>query len=278
MSNLMPRPRIVSCLTSHISRPIMHSFLIPLPQEYSFELCLQFLRRSPREMLHTCSETEIHKLLQVQGVPVLFRICVKDSQHLVVTILNTSITSKIKEELERYIRDWLDLDTDLKPFYKLAAKDKILSALVKKFYGYRIVGQPDLFESIVWAVLGQQINLPFAYTLKQRFVEQFGTQVKFNDTVYHLFPEPAVVASLKDADLLHLQFSRQKSKYIIGLGEAFASGMISKELIKDLSFEEAKEQLMKIKGIGNWTANYVLIPVPECFSAGRCRVAQRHKK
>src|SRR6185295_8612416 len=60
-------------------------------------------------------------------------------------------------------------------------------------------------------------------------------------------------------DLLPLQFSRQKSKYVKLIGEAFAGGAISKEGLSKLSFEEAKTELMKIKGIGNWTANYALM-------------------
>jgi DNA-3-methyladenine glycosylase II len=59
--------------------------------------------------------------------------------------------------------------------------------------------------------------------------------------------------------LLPLQFSRQKSKYTVLLGEAFASGEISKEKLKGLSLEEAKNMLMKVKGVGNWTANYALM-------------------
>lgn len=237
----------------------MNSFLIPVPEAYSFDFCMDFLKRSPRELLHTCSETGIFKLLRVYGDPVLFRVCYNSGGHFEVTVLNTHITPEIVTALEKYIREWLDLDTDLKPFYELAAKDKILGSLVKKFYGYRIVGQPDLFESMVWAVLGQQINLQFAYTLKQRFVQQFGTQIKFGDKSYYLFPAPEVVATITGEQLLPLQFSRQKCKYTIGLGEAFATGLISKEAISRLSFDDAKEQLMKIKGIGNWTANYVLM-------------------
>lgn len=237
----------------------MHSFQLPLPAEYSFDLCMEFLKRSPREVLHECAETSITKLLSVDGQSILFNICRHGASHLEVNVLNVSLTSEIEAALTKYIREWLDLDTDLKPFYKLVAKDKVLASLVKKFYGYRIVGQPDLFESLVWAVLGQQINLGFAYTLKQRFVEHFGTRIDFADKTWFLFPEPKVVASLKDSDLLPLQFSRQKSDYIIGLGKAFAEGVITRERIGSLPFEEAKTELMKIRGIGNWTANYVLM-------------------
>ena len=130
------------------------------------------------------------------------------------------------------------------------------------------MGQPDLFESLVWAVLGQQINLQFAFTLKQRFVKNFGEDLVWKDQHYFLFPTPHRVAKLVEADLLPLQFSRQKSKYSVNIAEAFASGIISKEKLKKLPLQDAKEILMKIKGVGNWTANYALMKTfryPEAF-------------
>jgi DNA-3-methyladenine glycosylase II len=204
------------------------------------------------------------KALSVNERPILFQITNADT-HLNVDILNLDESvllndrTRMDETIKRYITEWFDLETDLKPFYTLARKDDLLKDLVKKFRGYRIIGQPDLFESLVWAVLGQQINLQFAYTLKQRFVEQFGINMSFNGEKYFMFPRPEIVAQLNDLDLLQLQFSRQKSKYVKLIGEAFASNHVSKEKLGHLSFDDAKTELMKIKGIGNWTANYALM-------------------
>lgn len=237
----------------------MKTFTIPVPSEFDFRLSLDFLKRSPREILHRCEETSVTKLLKVEQDAVLFNVQQHDHNNLRVHVLNTKLTLSIKKTLEAYIRDWFDLDTDIQPFYTLSAKDKYMKDLVEKFYGYRIVGQPDLFESIIWAVLGQQINLQFAYTLKQRFVEHFGEKMIFGDADYHLFPKPDVVSLLNDEVLLPLQFSRQKSKYVITISEAFASNEISKEKLAGLPLQDAKEKLMKIKGIGNWTANYALM-------------------
>jgi len=231
---------------------------IALPENFSFELTLSFLKRSPREILHRIDGSRIGKALSVNGAPVVFQIEYV-GEKLKVDFANTSLDATSQHYVSRYIHEWFDLETNLKPFYSLARKDELLADLVKKFKGYRIVGQPDLFESLVWAVLGQQINLQFAYTLKQRFVEQFGVRVNHNNQDYFLFPEPKIVAQLSDGDLLPLQFSRQKSKYVQLIGEAFANNVVSKEKLSVLSFDEAKIELMKIKGIGNWTANYALM-------------------
>ncbi|MFM9838690.1 MAG: DNA-3-methyladenine glycosylase family protein [Cyclobacteriaceae bacterium] len=245
----------------------MKSFKIALPQQFSFDLTLSFLLRSPRELLHQVEDRFIYKALRVGQNELVLRIQ-HEGDHLLIKILNNEISNSEKEIITDYIREWFDLETDLTPFYAMASKDELLSPLVKKYEGYRIVGQPDLFESLVWAVLGQQINLAFAYTLKQRFVEQFGSRVLCQGKPYFLFPSPETTAHLNDEKLLPLQFSRQKSKYVVLIAQAFASGEVSKEKLKDLPLQEAKEQLMKIKGVGNWTANYALMKTfryPDAF-------------
>jgi len=236
----------------------MKSLRIPPPQEFSYDLALAFLKRSPRELLHKVIDDRIEKAVRIDGVVVIFSITY-DGQDLVVDFLNTKVNVAQATEVVKYIREWLDLDTDLKPFYAMSEKDKLLKSLVTDFYGYRIVGQPDLFESIVWAVLGQQINLAFAYTLKQKFVERFGETVTLKEENYYLFPTPAVVAELTTEELLQLQFSRQKAAYTINIAKAFNEGIVSKDKLTGLPLKNAKELLMQIKGIGNWTANYALM-------------------
>ncbi len=245
----------------------MSKIYLPVPKEFSYEMNFQFLQRSPRELLHRVEQGMAIKLLKVGTEKVLLRI--REGQgKLILEFLNGEPSVQAKQFVRNYVVEWFDLETDLKPFYKMANEDKLLKALVKKFYGYRIIGQPDLFESIVWAVLGQQINLQFAYTLKQRFVEQFGERLHWNNESFYLFPQAKLVSGLTDEALLPLQFSRQKSKYTIIIAEAFANGEISKEKLTGVPLPEAKEILMKIKGIGNWTANYALMKTfryPDAF-------------
>jgi DNA-3-methyladenine glycosylase II len=200
----------------------------------------------------------VYKLIQVKGKDFLISIS-PGNGIFEIEFLNELPDATRQSIVEKYIREWFDLDADLSPFYELAAKDKVLAPVVRRFSGYRIVGQPDLFESLVWAVIGQQINLQFAYTLKQRFVTNFGEQVIWNGRTFFAFPSPESVVNLSHDHLFPLQFSTQKSKYVRLIAEAFVQGVISKEKLSTLSFENAKDALMEIKGVGNWTANYALM-------------------
>ncbi len=236
----------------------MSKLLLPLPDEFDYGLNLEFLTRSPRELLHVVDGTQVLKAMKHDDQKLLIRLK-SGNQKLVIEFLNAEPTPGSKIFVKQFINEWFDLENDLAEFYDLVRNDKLLGPLVKKYYGYRIIGQPDLFESLIWAVIGQQINLPFAYTIKSRFVEHFGERLVWNNTSYYLFPTPKLVSELNDNHLLPLQFSRQKAKYVVNIAEAFNTGAVSKESIRGLSFDEAKEALMKIKGIGNWTANYALM-------------------
>jgi DNA-3-methyladenine glycosylase II len=247
----------------------MESFHIPVFDEFSFKRSVEFLQRSPKELLHFVDDNHVSKMIEIGSKKIVFELIQEKSNQLQVRVVSgIPLQQSEREQLILFIKEWFDLDADLKPFYALVKDDKLLGPLVKEYFGYRIIGQPDLFESLVWAVIGQQINLQFAYTLKQRFVEQFGEKHTVGDKVYYLFPTPNVVSTLSDEHLLPLQFSRQKSKYAVLIAQAFLSGGISKEKLKEMPFQQAKEKLMSIKGVGNWTANYALMKTfryPEAF-------------
>ncbi len=247
----------------------MNPFELNIPTEFSLAQCLAYLSRSPLELLHQVDAGTVTKWIKTDSDKILFRI--SDGQgKLQVNILMGEDNEKNTLALRKYIQEWFDLDKDLAPFYEMARKDALLFDLILRYYGYRIVGQPDLYESLIWAVLGQQINLSFAYTLKQRFVREFGKKMIFGEKEYYLFPDPEIVAHLRLEELLKLQLSGQKSRYTIGISEAFISGSLSREKLSGLSLNEARDKLTKIKGIGNWTANYVLMKTfryPNAFPA-----------
>ena len=128
-----------------------------------------------------------------------------------------------------------------------------------KYSGLRLIGIPDLFEAMTWAITGQQINLTFAYKLKRNFVEKYGERILFDKCNYYVYPTPQKISKVTMQDLLKLQLSKQKAEYIIEAAKVISQNKISKDGLQKLSFIEAKEKLCEIKGVGNWTANYVIM-------------------
>jgi DNA-3-methyladenine glycosylase II len=157
------------------------------------------------------------------------------------------------------VKDWFDYDRDITSFYELLHQDNELKYMAKDYDGLRLMAIPDLFEALCWSIIGQQINLTFAYKLKRRFTEVYGTKLTYENSDYYLFPKPEIVANIKVENLLPLQFSNRKAEYLIEIAKQFVSGNISKEILSAQTTTEAIRLLVSVRGIGEWTANYVLM-------------------
>jgi DNA-3-methyladenine glycosylase II len=240
-------------------RIIANMLEITPPSIFNYQECYRFLARSPNEVLHQTQNNKIRKLLKINDLLILFELSESPKQGIIIEVLNHPADDFILIEIKKYVQKWLDLDTDLAPFYALAQKDVVLKSLVSSYDGLRLVGINDLFEAICWAIIGQQINLTFAYTLKKRWVENFGESFDYQGVKYYLHPSFQTVSADIEADLLKIQFSKQKAKYVIEIAQAMQNGDISAEKLQKQTFEEARLSLCQVKGIGNWTANYVLM-------------------
>ncbi|MBU9674036.1 DNA-3-methyladenine glycosylase [Planococcus sp. CP5-4] len=231
---------------------------IPTPKEFNFTECLAILGRSDQELLHTISGERITKLLNAEGELVLFELSYSGSA-LHIEFLHRSPSEQGKQAVMWYVMDWFDLETDLQPFYAMAASDPVLREVVEQHAGLRIMGMPDLFEAFAWAITGQQINLTFAYTLKRRLIENFGSSTKVGEVEYWTFPSAGTIASLEVGQLRELQFSGRKAEYIIGIARELANGHLVKEELVSKTEQQVEKQLVAIRGVGPWSAHYVMM-------------------
>ena len=238
---------------------------IPKPALFSFQECLWFLNRNYDDCLYEVTEDSATKLIRLGKEITLFEVKEADN-FLIIDILNNS--NPDEDQLKAYVSEWFDTTADLTPFYKLLAKEKDLAYMVEGYHGLRLIGITDLFESLCWSIIGQQINLTFAYKCKRALVEKYSYKETYQGKDYFLFPEPAVLAKVTVEELRTIQFSRQKSEYIIGIAKLFADNKISKDNILALKEEKAIEkELIKIRGVGAWTANYAMMKCLKCPNA-----------
>ncbi len=228
--------------------------------EFRFAEQVAFLRLAPLDCLYTVAANAIYKAIRVSRGPAILKVSATAADKLAVMYSGPAGEGLLAETVKQYVVEWFNLDTNISPFYTMAKTDRLLAPLAEQYRGLYIVGIPDLFEAIAWAIIGQQINLTFAYQLKRRFTQSFGEQFTSEGRQYWLFPLPEVVAGLQVGDFLPLQFSRQKAVYLIGAAQAIMSNQLSKEkLLQEPGLSAMKSRLMNLKGVGEWTADYVLL-------------------
>lgn len=252
----------------------MHSnsvILVPLPALFSFQECIWFLNRNYDDCLHVIEGDVIFKAIEIDGHALLFS--VKESGNfLEVDIIVGEAGREEKDYLIAYIREWFDMERNIQPFYDLLGSDDRLAYMPEEYRGLRLIGISNLFEAICWCIIGQQINLSFAYKVKRRLVERYGSQIDYRGKSYYIFPTAEVLASVSVEDLKAMQFSEKKAEYTIGIARAFLEGSLDKEKIASLpNLAARKKALTDHKGIGVWTANYALmksLKEPECIPHG----------
>ena len=223
--------------------------IITLPANFDMNANLGYLTREKNECLYEIENNIITKVIAIGEMQSLVQISVIDNQQMVVQFLNGSrpIEKREREKIATYIIEWFDLDNDLTPFYEMANTDPLLKIPAQKFYGLRVIGIPDLFEALCWGVLGQQINLAFAYSLKRQFVESFGDSIEWNGKKYWVFPPYERIAQLEPTDLAAIKMTVKKSEYIIGIARLMACGELSKEQLMKMNFKEAEKSLINTR-------------------------------
>jgi DNA-3-methyladenine glycosylase II len=240
---------------------------IPLPADFSFRECTWFLDRGYDDCMHKVQGKTILKTMRVDGQALLVRITEGEGclvgEIVAARVPGGALADEAVGRLEfirNYIINWLDLKRDMRPFYELLGRDKRLAYMCETFGGLRLIGIVDLFEALSWSIIGQQINLTFAFKLKRRLVEKYGERLDFEGEAYYLFPTYTALAGATVEELREMQFSRSKAAYLIGLASSFAKGELSMEILKGLpDVESRRAALIALKGIGIWTANYTLM-------------------
>jgi DNA-3-methyladenine glycosylase II len=139
------------------------------------------------------------------------------------------------------------LDTDLKDIFT-------------EHSGTPVVLEFNPYATLMKSIIHQQLNLSFAHTLTQRFVHKYGRQ---QDGVW-FYPRPEEIAYLDIRELRDMQFSQRKAEYVIGVSKEIAEGRLNLEELERNTDEEIMKELVKLRGIGPWTAeNYLM------FALGR---------
>jgi AraC family transcriptional regulator of adaptative response / DNA-3-methyladenine glycosylase II len=164
------------------------------------------------------------------------------------------------------VRRVFDLAADPAAIGAHLARDPALASLVATRPGLRVPGAWDGFELAIRAVLGQQITVAGAIRLAGRLVAAHGEPLALPDgDLTHAFPRPEVLAA---ADLAPLGMPRSRAATLSGVAAALVAD--PDLLSAHRGLDEAVQRLRAIRGIGEWTAQYIALRQlrePDAFPA-----------
>lgn len=246
---------------------------IPICEPFDFERTLRFILSPPvllngrvfDPLLDHFEAGEYRRVAEVSGRPVLYGVTAShaprkkgsESRYLEARILAGPDDVATRQAVTDLVRRQFSTGLDLTPFYRQAASDPVLSRLVRHFRGMRIPQAPAVFETLISAIVEQQVNLSFAHQVKKALIRTYGPSIEFEGRTYNTFPEPASLAITTPAELRTLQVSGPKGRYIIDLSRAALDGRLDLEALREIEPAQAHERLLREKGVGHWTAQYV---------------------
>ena len=171
----------------------------------------------------------------------------------------------------REVRRMFSLDHDLEEFYRQVRAEPILRGTERRFRGLRLPRDPSLYESLAHAIVGQQLSVRAANTIKGRIIEACGSYLDVEGTTVPRLPSPDELRALGSDGLRKVGSSGAKARALLALAERETEeGLESAE--EDLGpVETAIERLDALPGVGRWTAENALlrgVGRPDLFVAG----------
>lgn len=147
-----------------------------------------------------------------------------------------------------------NLDFKLKHFYEDMNNDELMKKLIKKLWGLNSPTTQTFFEAMVISIIEQQISLKAAHNITNRMIKKFGDKLKIENQTYYGFPTPETFIKIDKEDLRRCGLSFRKSEYVIGFSECIVNNKIILDKFNDMETSDIIQELIKIRGIGFWTA------------------------
>ncbi len=135
--------------------------------------------------------------------------------------------------------------------------DPMMAHAIERVGPCTLIPNPQLFETLVDAIISQQISVKAADAIMGRL--RAALHAEANGII-----SPDALLSLEEDSLRAVGLSPQKMRYIRDLTERVTNGQLELERLSELDDEAVISELVKVKGIGRWTAEMMLI-----FSLGR---------
>jgi DNA-3-methyladenine glycosylase II len=235
--------------------------LNPVPP-FDFSQSLAFISDfSPMKSEQEIKNDFLTKAVEVEGRTIAFeitRIGTVENPKLRYTAYSEN---KFTKEIENFVADrisfFLSLQDDLKPFYEIAKKDKSFEPAIKRFYGHKQVKFLTPFEIACWAILSQRIPMTIAHKMKDQIIQKVGGHIKVKETIYGTFPEAPKLEAMGPEKLFEMVPNKRKAEYLWAVTKAFSQ--VDEQWLRTGPYDEVYEWLTDIKGIGEWSANFVLI-------------------
>ncbi|MGE5188349.1 MAG: DNA-3-methyladenine glycosylase family protein [Betaproteobacteria bacterium] len=214
--------------------------------------------------LRNYSNGVFQQVLRVSNELVLAKLTshgtIDDPQLTVELISNTQLATWTKKEAEKTLRKIFNLDFELRNFYREVKNDQTMHRITQQLYGYKFPTTPTVFESLVDAIVEQQISIKVARTIEERIAKKFGDKIEIDGDCYYVFPTAKNMMGASTSDIQQVGLSKRKAEYIYNAAKFIVNGELDlEEMSVETDVDRVVSMLDEVKGIGVWTAELTML-------------------
>jgi DNA-3-methyladenine glycosylase II len=240
-----------------------HELLIEPRAPFRLDLTAWALRRRPHNEIDRWDGSTYQRVVSIDhGGPVALSVAQDDSTgepRLSVVLGGRPIDEPAEMLALDVLKRLFGLGVDLSAFSAMAELDPLLGPLAGRMRGLKPPRFPTLFEAIVNGVACQQLSLAVGIHLLNRLTAAHGSPIAENPACPRAFPDPDQLAAVRPDELKRHGFSLTKARTIVETARAIVTGNLDLESLEQLDDQAAIERLTRLRGIGRWTAEYVLL-------------------
>lgn len=244
-----------------------YSFTLAATPPFRLDLTAWVLRRRSDNRIDHWDGQIYRRLLPLGPArePVVVAVRQSDPARPELQVTLTGAGDEAEPGAQAALRRMLGLDVDLSDFYRLAKDDPLLAPLAGRLRGFKPPRFPSVFEALANAIACQQITLTLGITLLNRLAEAYGGAhpspgIDVNMPIpANAFPLPEELAIIAPDALRPLGFSGRKAEYLIDVAGAITTGELDLEALAAFDNAAAVERLLRLRGVGRWSAEYVLL-------------------
>lgn len=231
------------------------NFTLRPVQPFRLDLTVWTLRRRPHNAMDRWEEGIYRRTLVVGAMPVQVAVTQQKAK-LAVTVTGADLPSRTQADVTAALDRLLGLQVDLRKFYRLASQETKLHQLAQRFLGMKPPRFPSVFEALANAIACQQLSLTVGIALLNRLTERYGLG---NLSEGRAFPRPDDLDKVEVQALRAFGYSRSKGQTVIDAARAMREGTLDLDGFATMDDAETINRLMKLRGVGRWTAEYTLL-------------------
>jgi DNA-3-methyladenine glycosylase II len=229
---------------------------------FRLDLTAWALRRRPHNAIDRWDGASYRRVLDIDGGPVALSVTqagAPDARRLSVMLSGRPIDLPAELLARRALDRLLGLSVDLSAFATEVEEDPLVGPLARRMRGLKPPRFPTVFEALVNGVACQQLSLAVGIHLLNRLTAHHGRTLHDDPHGPRAFPGPEELAPLEPEELKGHGFSTTKARTIVETARAIVAGTVNLEQLERLDDSAAVERLTSLRGIGRWTAEYVLL-------------------